>query len=102
MQSFRNDFEQRLRETAGRPLRWVVVFSPTGCDSMLEALGLLDKSTGDIKKREAGYNTYVATIGPTTRDYLVKKFGFHPEVCAEQPTPEGVRNGIAHFSKRLE
>lgn len=97
MQSFRGDFEAHLRETADRPVRWVVVFSPTGCDSMLKALGLLDEVSGKAELPEAGRDTYIATIGPTTRDYLEKTFACTPDVCAEQPTPKGVRDGIVRF-----
>ncbi|KAK1753504.1 tetrapyrrole biosynthesis, uroporphyrinogen III synthase [Echria macrotheca] len=102
MQSFREDFEQRLRETSDRPRRWVVVFSPTGCDSMLRALGLLDETENQSKTRPPSPRTLVATIGPTTRDYLVDKFAFHPDVCAAQPSPEGVMASITQFSRALE
>jgi len=101
MQSFRGDFERQLSETADRPRRWVVVFSPTGCNSMLNALGVLDEATGETKPSESTRSTHIVTIGPTTRDYLIKEFGFHPDVCAAQPSPEGVWEGITQFSKRL-
>ncbi|KAK1825585.1 tetrapyrrole biosynthesis, uroporphyrinogen III synthase [Podospora conica] len=101
MQSFRENFERLLDETSDCRARWVVVFSPTGCDSMLRALGLLDQGTGaktgTSKPQDALRKTYIATIGPTTRDHLVNGFGYHPDVCAEQPSPEGVWNGIASF-----
>ncbi|KAF3352184.1 Phosphatidylinositol 3-kinase vps34 [Verticillium dahliae VDG1] len=42
--------------------------------------------------------TYVATIGPTTRDYLRRTFGFEPDVCAATPSPEGVRRAIVDFT----
>lgn len=93
MESFRTDFGHLLQKTADRPKRWVVVFSPTGCNSMLEVLGLLEG-----KPRGQSPTTHIATIGPTTRDYLVNKFAFHPDVCAAQPSPEGVWNGITQFS----
>jgi uroporphyrinogen-III synthase len=101
LQSFRDDFAQRLAATADRPTRWVVVFSPSGCDSMLSAMGALDESTGSAKPRakRPDQNTFVATIGPTTRDHLTQRFGYEPEVCAEQPTPEGVWQGIRRFTK---
>ena len=103
MPTFREDLARALTSTADRPVRWVVVFSPTGCDAMLRELGLLDEATGRARLRAAPgveeesrrRGTYVATIGPTTRDYLFETFGFEPEVCAEQPSPEGVWKGIA-------
>lgn len=102
LESFTRDFARRLEETADRPRRWVVVFSPSGCDSMLSTMGLLDESTGKAKPKQPDRNTLIATIGPTTRDHLIHQFGYEPEVCAEQPTPEGVWQGIARFSKSLE
>lgn len=83
---------------------WVVVFSPSGCEGMLRVLGLgpfandRDSSgdrDGDGKGRER--RVLVATIGPTTRDYLREKFGFEADVCAERPSPEGVGDGIRRF-----
>lgn len=100
LQSFKEDFRRRLGETADRPRRWVVVFSPSGCDSMLSALDLLDESTGKTKRGGTGRRTFIATIGPTTRDHLIQKFGYHPDVCAEQPTPEGIWEGISQFSQQ--
>ncbi|AEO67743.1 uncharacterized protein THITE_2116724 [Thermothielavioides terrestris NRRL 8126] len=102
LESFKEDFTQRLRETADRPLRWVVVFSPSGCGSMLSALGLLDESTGRAKPKQPDRDTLIATIGPTTRDHLMQKFGYEPDACAKQPTPEGVWQAISRFSKGSE
>ncbi|KAK4124191.1 tetrapyrrole biosynthesis, uroporphyrinogen III synthase [Parathielavia appendiculata] len=102
LKSFKDEFTQRLEDTADRPRRWVVVFSPSGCDSMLSAMGLLDESTGKAKPKRPDQNIFVATIGPTTRDHLVQEFGYEPDVCAEQPTPEGLWQGISRFSSCLE
>jgi uroporphyrinogen-III synthase len=110
MESFEQDFTQILGETEERSVRWVVVFSPTGCEAMLKVLGLLDEETGRIKTGERGggcgvrkgkRRTYIATIGPTTRDYLRKSFGFEPDVCAEKPSPEGIREGIERFMRSI-
>ncbi|KAL2127891.1 hypothetical protein VTI74DRAFT_10020 [Chaetomium olivicolor] len=101
LKSFKDDFAQRLAETADRPRRWVVVFSPSGCDSMLSAMGLLDDSTGKAKPKRPDRNTFIATIGPTTRDHLIQRYGYEPDVCAEQPTPEAVWQAIACFSQGL-
>ncbi|KAK3941211.1 tetrapyrrole biosynthesis, uroporphyrinogen III synthase [Diplogelasinospora grovesii] len=106
MESFRQDFQQLLQNTKERPRRWVVVFSPTGCDTMLSALGLLDEKTGKArpggqKGTESKGSTYIATIGPTTRDYLKKTFDFEPDVCAEKPSPDGIWQGITRFERDL-
>ncbi|RMZ82628.1 hypothetical protein DV738_g1483, partial [Chaetothyriales sp. CBS 135597] len=39
----------------------------------------------------------VATIGPTTRDFLRNSFGFEPDACAKKPSPEGVALAVADF-----
>ncbi|KAG5983886.1 hypothetical protein E4U55_006871 [Claviceps digitariae] len=98
MESFSADFEAVLAETTHAPERWVVVFSPTGCDSMLRGLGLLDADSGmmDLTCRDG--KTFVATIGPTTRAHLVDRFAFEPDVCAETPSPDGILQGIIGFS----
>ncbi|OAA73791.1 Tetrapyrrole biosynthesis, uroporphyrinogen III synthase [Cordyceps fumosorosea ARSEF 2679] len=110
METFPDDFAQALHLSAtttttnpGTPLlssRWVVVFSPTGCDSMLRGLGLLDQDTGKAIPGRRDGQTFIATIGPTTRDFLIETFGFHPDVCAATPSPEGLMEGIAEFEAR--
>ena len=97
MESFRADFETLLQGARDRTVRWVVVFSPSGCDNMLGALGMLDEATGKIKPKKHQDNTYIATIGPTTRNYLVDTFGFDPHVSAEHPSPEGIWEAISSF-----
>jgi uroporphyrinogen-III synthase len=101
MESFEKDFTKRLLETEDKNMRWVVVFSPTGCEAMLRSLDLLEPKTGKAKagQNPMKRNTYIATIGPTTRDFLRANFGFEPDVCASKPSPEGVQGGIRQFLK---
>ena len=104
--SFREDFAQRLGETVNFPVRWVVVFSPSGCEAMLAALGFLDEKTGRAKPKsnldeKTTTSTFIATIGKTTKAHLVTKFGYEPEVCAEQPTPKAILEGIMRFMAAL-
>ncbi|PBP26003.1 uroporphyrinogen-III synthase HemD, partial [Diplocarpon rosae] len=101
MKSFEQEFSKVLLETKDIPMIWVVVFSPTGCDAMLRVLGLLEPETGKAKPfgPPGSRSTYIATIGPTTRDFLRSSFGFEPDVCAEKPSPEGVEAGIRSFLK---
>ncbi|KAF4957289.1 hypothetical protein FGADI_3193 [Fusarium gaditjirri] len=97
MESFPVDLRRILSETRNDPMRWIVVFSPTGCDSMLRVMGILDPETNKVYKGyERDGKTFIATIGPTTRDHLLS-FGFEPDVCAESPTPQGVLEGIQAF-----
>lgn len=77
--------------------QWVVVFSPTGCQAMLDSLGLLDADTGRVKPAVSPKRTLIATIGPTTRDYLQNNFGFYPQVCADAPSPEGIAHGVRNY-----
>ncbi|RFU72584.1 uroporphyrinogen-iii synthase, partial [Trichoderma arundinaceum] len=100
MESFPDDFAAVLSKSRSSPSRWVVVFSPTGCDSMLRGLGVLDADTGRFVPEKRDDRTFVATIGPTTKNHLVKNFGFEPDVCAETPTPEGVLEGIVAFQEK--
>ncbi|KAI8627580.1 uroporphyrinogen-III synthase [Xylariaceae sp. FL1651] len=97
MESFPEDFDKILSDTKDNPARWVVVFSPTGCDSMLRGLCMLDEETGKAARRPGQRTTHIATIGPTTRDYLKKTFDFEPDVCAETPSPDGVWQAITSF-----
>ncbi|CCT67415.1 related to uroporphyrinogen III synthase [Fusarium fujikuroi] len=97
MESFPVDLRRVLGETRNDSMRWIVVFSPTGCDSMLRVMGILDPETNKVYKGyERDGKTFIATIGPTTRDHLLS-FGFEPDVCAELPTPQGVLEGIQAF-----
>ncbi|MCJ1302003.1 hypothetical protein MMC08_004804 [Hypocenomyce scalaris] len=107
MASFAEDFCTVLARTGEANCRWVVVFSPTGCKGMLRELAWLAEGTAKVKSRnqieEDGgegreeRRTFVASIGPTTRDYLDRQFGFEVDVCAEVPSPEGVGRGIERF-----
>ncbi|KAI0517725.1 uroporphyrinogen-III synthase [Xylaria bambusicola] len=98
MESFPKDLEKILSGIQDRPRKWVVVFSPTGCDSMLKGLGFtLDEQTTRAVRGPSQRTTYIATIGPTTRDYLINTFDFEPDVSAEKPSPEGIREAITNF-----
>ncbi|KAL4791189.1 tetrapyrrole biosynthesis, uroporphyrinogen III synthase [Aspergillus venezuelensis] len=107
VEGFEADFEaillQRLypEGNISRPssgIVWVVVFSPTGCDAMVRVLKReMDRDEKEHSKRRV----FVATIGPTTRDHLVKVCGFAPDFCAAKPSPEGVGAGIQEFMKGL-
>ncbi|GAB7360776.1 hypothetical protein MBLNU230_g0763t1 [Neophaeotheca triangularis] len=101
MASFEEEFSDLLGEARRKGVReqWVVVFSPQGCEAMLNALGWLGEGGKfSAAKREAVNGelvTKIATIGPTTRDYLMQEFDFEPDVCAEKPSPEGVAEAIS-------
>ncbi|KUI72111.1 Uroporphyrinogen-III synthase [Cytospora mali] len=100
MESFEDDFRMCLQETKDREMVWIVVFSPTGCDAMLRGLGMIDGATGKAKPKDATRTRFIATIGPTTRNYLKRTFDLEPDVCAEKPSPEGVLEAIKQFVSR--
>lgn len=105
MVTFEEDFTLLVRAAKAKRVKqqWVVVFSPQGCEATLNGLGWLDEKSGKYSAalREVvsgAMETRIATIGPTTRDYLVQEFGFEPDVCAEKPSPEGVGNRIEEWA----
>lgn len=103
--SFAEDFRAELgRATVEEGPVWVVVFSPAGCEGLLRELGWLDEGTGRAKRLEGGdgmgRRVYVACIGPTTREYLAGEWGVEVDVCAEEPSPEGVGREIERFMRQ--
>ncbi|KAF2495189.1 tetrapyrrole biosynthesis, uroporphyrinogen III synthase [Lophium mytilinum] len=100
MQLFKSHFSSIWKQNTERGLekQWVVVFSPTGCKAMLESLDMLD-DYGKVRSDPKRQGILIATIGPTTRDYLETEFGFTPDVCASQPSPEGIGAAIESMAK---
>ncbi|PYI30264.1 tetrapyrrole biosynthesis, uroporphyrinogen III synthase [Aspergillus indologenus CBS 114.80] len=118
MAGFEAAFGERVRalQTTHEPV-WTVVFSPTGCEAMVRVLETVDAAASssssassvlgggvgargeqpDERPETNHRKFFVATIGPTTRDYLRNRVGFEPDVCAEKPSPEGVGRGIQRF-----
>ncbi|KAK4955077.1 uroporphyrinogen-III synthase [Elasticomyces elasticus] len=103
--TFEENFMRLLREAKVKSVKkqWVVVFSPQGCEAMLNALGWLE-TTGKYSeaRKQAVVGTLksrVATIGPTTRDFLLQEFGYEPDVCAAKPSPEGVAEAIVAYEQ---
>ncbi|KAI4204616.1 MAG: hypothetical protein LQ350_000931 [Teloschistes chrysophthalmus] len=99
--SFPSKLASALVDTADAPVRWIVIFSPTGGESLLRALGLLDKESSKVRGADdpcwVDRKTFIASIGPTTSDYMKDTFGLGVDVCAARPRPEGVRQGIEDF-----
>lgn len=100
---FSVDFRQALLETEPEStkdgVRWVVIFSTQGGKEMLKVLGWLEEGGEKVLGEREGRTTYVASIGPTTREYLECEFGLQVDVCAERPSPEGVRKEIELFMR---
>lgn len=95
---FEQDFAEVLKATESDDERWAVVFSPTGCEAMLRALGWLEPgaATEDERVRK---RVRIACIGPTTKKFLLEKFGFEVDACASKPSPEGVKDAVENFAK---
>lgn len=107
MASFEQDFSELVNQAkkARTKEQWVVVFSPQGCEAMLMSLGWLEEKNGKYNeaRREimsGPMKTRVVTIGPTTQEYLEQQFGFTPDVCAAQPSPAGLIDGMKAFREK--
>ena len=101
-ESFEGEFRDVIETTRKEADRWVVVFSPAGCEAMLKVLGLLNEKTGKVSEGRRMEGVRVASLGPTTRDFLKDTFAFAVDVCAEEPSPEGVLRGIEALNRSNE
>ncbi len=102
MLEFRDNFRAVWSGNLERGCRvqWIVVFSPTGSKALLETLGILDPGADNAEQGASvveDRSTFVVTIGPTTRDYMKREFGFAADACAAVPSPEGVASAIKSF-----
>lgn len=98
--SFASDIANTLTATSTARIRWIVIFSSTGGESLLRALGWLpDSNIQDNLCRANSPETFIAAIGPTTSNYMKTTFDFSVDVCAETPSPEGVRKAIENFMR---
>ena len=125
METFPQDFEKQIAvgRRANPDVISIVVFSPSGCEAMLLSLGYIDPNgkltkegqksvrwpsertldeerenvLGSATPRSEKPRYCIASIGPTTRDYLFNTWGFEVDVCAEKPSPAGVGEGISRF-----
>lgn len=70
---------------------WIVFFSPQGTKEIVNYL--IDRD-GDSNQK----NWKIASIGPTTRDYL-KDFDLSPHVIAPKPDPEALFETIFQYDK---
>ncbi|KAK5754694.1 uroporphyrinogen-III synthase [Elasticomyces elasticus] len=101
--TFEESFTRLLREAKAKGVKkqWVVVFSPQGCEAMLNALGWLEATGKYSEARKQAVmgllKSHIVTIGPTTRDFLLQEFGYEPDVCAAKPSPEGVAEAIVAY-----
>lgn len=76
------------------PTVWIVAFSPSGCQSMLRVVEKVQNEQNSGTSNGINSQLRIATIGPTTRNFLVEKHGVQTTVCAKSPTPEAVAEAI--------
>ena len=79
---FHQEFE--ILEQDSEEISWIVFFSPSGFDVALDTL----KSRLDSK------SILIASIGPTTTDYITSK-GYAVSAQAVNPTPQSLHDAIA-------
>jgi uroporphyrinogen-III synthase len=72
-------------EKGGHSKCWVVVFSAMACKEVMEQRRRLENGPMKI---------FLATIGPTTGDYVRANFNTEPDVVAPKPSPAGLWDGI--------
>ncbi|KAL9552922.1 hypothetical protein MBANPS3_003538 [Mucor bainieri] len=70
---------------------WTVYFSPSGLKFLLDQL---DDKTLFLA------NSNIASIGPTTSDYITNELGYQVQVEAEKPDAEHLVQAILNYSKK--
>ena len=104
-QRLKDDLHSALEDVHSRNVSnmWIVFFSPTGCEAAMEMLqqnSKLKLANNEAEHDENSIQVFIATIGPTTRNYLKDKLGFDAHVCAANPTPEGLGSCIRDYVTR--
>lgn len=79
---FDEELDRVMNDTTDGEIEWIVFFSPSGAEVALE------------KMKRLGRKIKVATIGPTTEEYLVKEWGVVPDMVAKKPEPVCMVQGI--------
>jgi uroporphyrinogen-III synthase len=80
--TFDDELDQVMNDTTDGEIDWIVFFSPSGAEVALDKMKRLRRK---IK---------VATIGPTTEEYLVKEWDVVPDMVAKKPEPVSMVQGI--------
>ncbi|BFZ55343.1 hypothetical protein PYCC9005_002383 [Savitreella phatthalungensis] len=83
--TFISDFQSATMD-AGNSIEWLVFFSPAGADVALEFV------------KRSGNRTRIATIGPTTYDYLVNTWSITPQVVSPKPEPVSLVTALVNHS----
>ena len=84
--TFDQELDRVLEDETHGDIEWIVFFSPSGAEVALEKLKRLNKK---IK---------IATIGPTTEEYLRKEWNLIPDMVSAKPEPISMVHGILNHS----
>ena len=80
--TFDQELDRVLGDETDGDIEWIVFFSPSGAQVALEKMKRLKRK---IK---------VATIGPTTEEYLRKEWNLVPDMVSAKPEPMSMVRGI--------
>lgn len=86
--TFSEDLKRVLEQVES--VDWLVFFSPAGADIALDYI------------RSSKTTTKIATIGPTTEDYLVKQWQVIPTVVSRKPDPQSLVSALLDCAQRKE
>jgi uroporphyrinogen-III synthase len=81
--SFQDKLEGALVEKDS--IDWIVFFSPTGADLAIHHILRLENPPK------------VATIGPTTSDFLINSYDIMPQAVAASPEPSSLLHAIREY-----
>ncbi|KAI5952860.1 HEM4 [Candida jiufengensis] len=73
---------------------WIVFFSPQGTSKIIEYLKIKEK------EEKIFQNWKLASIGPTTEEYLIQEHGLVPKVIAKKPDAFNLVDGILKFDNQ--
>ncbi|KAG2237529.1 tetrapyrrole biosynthesis, uroporphyrinogen III synthase [Thamnidium elegans] len=79
---------------------WLVYFSPSGLKFLLSCVDLetRQKLLAACQKDKVNY-TKIASIGPTTSDYIWDELGLESDVMAKEPDAQHLVNDIINFDQ---
>ena len=84
--TFNEELDHVMEDKQDGDIEWIVFFSPSGAEIALKKLKTLPRK---IK---------VATIGPTTEEYLRKEWNLIPDMVSAKPEPISMVHGILNHS----
>jgi uroporphyrinogen-III synthase len=80
--TFSKELDNVWKDTTNGDIEWIVFFSPSGAEVALK------------KMKQLARKIKVATIGPTTEEYLRKEWNLIPDMVSAKPEPMSMVQGI--------